>query len=334
MGSGTTIYDIAKRAQVGIATVSRVINGSARVAESTRQAVVQAMTDLDFRPNRAARRLAAGGPNRPRVAALLPFFSTNFYFSVCKPLSQGLAAADIDLVLCNIQDRADKNRQLDRLLKERSCEGLLLCSMGVGVARREEFHRAGIPIVAVDYALPEIPSVQVDNIAGGRLAADYLLRTGSRKLALVTGSEVAHAFRDRELGFQASAGSDAPVFRCAAVSPEEGRLAAAHILSAHAGEGIDGIVCVNDLLAIGVLDYLREAGRAVPQDIQVIGFDDQPLMDHLGLTTVRQPMDDFGAWAAEALVQILIERSGLPPSETLPLTLIPRATTRPAPENS
>jgi len=330
MGSGPTIYDIAKRAQVGIATVSRVINGSARVAESTRAAVVQAMADLDFRPNRAARRLAAGGPNRPRVAALLPFFSTNFYFSVCKPLSQGLAAADIDLVLCNIQDRADKNRQLDRLLKERSCEGLLLCSMGVGPERRDEFHRAGIPIVAVDYALPEIPSVQVDNIAGGKLAAEYLRRTGSTKLALVTGPAAAHAFRDREIGFHASAGSDAPVFRCAAVSPEEGRIAAAQVLSESA---VDGIVCVNDLLAVGVLDHLREVGRVVPKDIQVIGFDDQPLMDHLGLTTVRQPMDDFGAWAAEALVQILIERTGQPPSETLPLTLIPRATTRRAPEH-
>ncbi len=330
MPVGPTIYDIAKRAGVGIATVSRVINGSARVAEATRVAVQQAMSDLGFRPNRAARRLAAGGPNRPRVAALLPFFSTNFYFSVCKPLSQGLAAVDIDLVLCNVQTRDDKNRLLDRLLKEQSCEGLLLCSIGIGTERHAEFTRAGIPVVAVDYPLPGIPSVTVDNIAGGELATRCLLAGGSRHLGLITGLEAAHAFRDREAGFRRAAGAHAPVQRCATVSPEDGAAAAAALL---ASGPLDGIVCVNDLFAVGALDLLRARGRSVPEAVQVIGFDDQPLMDHIGLTTVRQPMDDFGTWAAETLAQLLIERLEQVPSDVLPLTLIPRATTRPSLES-
>jgi DNA-binding LacI/PurR family transcriptional regulator len=88
-----TIYDIAKRAKVGIATVSRVLNGGQGVAEATRRAVRQAMGDLGYRPNHAARRLAVRGAVRPRVAAVMPFFSTNFYFSVSRPLAQGLAAA-------------------------------------------------------------------------------------------------------------------------------------------------------------------------------------------------------------------------------------------------
>lgn len=331
MTAGPTIYDIAARAGVGIATVSRVINGSARVADATRHAVQQAMTDLGFRPNRAARRLAAGGPNRSRVAALLPFFSTNFYFSVCKPLSQGLAGADIDLVLCNVQTRDDKNRLLDRLLKERSCEALLLCSMGIGPERHEEFTRAGIPVVAVDFPLAGVPSVTVDNVAGSELATRCLLERGSRRVALISGPQAAHAFRDRETGFRNVVGAEAPIHRCEAVTPEEGAAATAALVAAH---DPDGIVCVNDLFAIGVLDHLRAVGRTVPDAVQVIGFDDQPLMDHIGLTTVRQPMDDFGTWAAETLAHLLIERTEHVPSEVLPLSLIVRATTRPLAANA
>lgn len=326
MGSGPTIYDIAARAKVGIATVSRVINGSARVADGTRDTVQRAMLDLGFRPNRAARRLAAGGPNRPRVAALLPFFSTNFYFSVCKALSQGLSAADIDLVLCNVQTRDDKNRLLDRLARERSCEGLLLCSMGIGSERQEQFARLGVPVVAVDYPLPGVPSVTVDNVAGGAMAARHLLAAGSRKLALVTGPENAHAFRDRESGFRSVAGADGIVSRAANVTTDDGRRAAEALLAAH--PDLDGIVCVNDLLAVGALEELKRTGCRVPDDIQVIGFDDQPLMDVIGLSTVHQPMDRFGEWAALAMRALLIERSEAPPSVVLPLALIPRTSTR------
>lgn len=325
MAAGPTIYDIAKRAKVGIATVSRVINGSARVAEPTRQAVTKAMADLGFRPNRAARRLAAGGPNRARVAALLPFFSTNFYFSVAKPLSQGLAEADIDLVLCNVQTREDKNRILDRILKERSCEGLLLCSMGVGEERIRQFEAAAIPIVMVDFPLADLPSVSVDNIAGGELSARALRERGARRLGLISGPQAAHAFRDREIGFRAVAGADAPIVRCDQVVPEEGRRAARQLLREHQ---VDGLVCVNDLLAVGALDEARDQGLAVPAAVQIIGFDDQPLMDHIGLTTVRQPMERFGTWAATAMKTILIDREDPPASERLPLTLVPRATTR------
>jgi len=118
VNNGHTIYDIAHRAGVGIATVSRVINGSDRVAEPTRLAVQRAMVELGFRPNHAARQLAVRGPNRPRVAALMPFFSANFYFSVSRPMSNGLASSKIDLLVYDIQNRDNKNRLLDQILQE------------------------------------------------------------------------------------------------------------------------------------------------------------------------------------------------------------------------
>lgn len=331
MGADPTIYDIAKRAGVGIATVSRVLNGSDRVAEPTRQAVQRAMSELGFRPNRAARRLAVRGPNRLRVAAIMPFFSASFYYAVSEPLSAGLDAADIDLVLHNLRTRDDKERILDRIVAERSCEGIVLCSTGISVERLAELARLGIPVVSVDHPVAEIPSLTVDNVAGAELATRYLIDAGAKRPALLSGPSSALAFRRREEGFVAVAGAQAPQHRADAVTIAAGAAAAEALLAAH--PDLDGLVCVNDMLAVGALQMLRASGRAVPDDVQVIGFDDQPLMDVVGLTTIRQPMKQFGAWAAASIATLLKRPTadGVPPtvpSAQVPVTLVARATTR------
>jgi LacI family transcriptional regulator len=326
MSSEPTIYDIANRAGVGIATVSRVLNGSERVADRTREIVQKAMSELGYRPNSAARRLAVRGPNRPRVAALLPFFSTNFYFSVSRPIAQGLMAADMDLVMYDVANREAKNRLLDRIVAERACEGLILCSMGIGNERHEQLRRLSIPAVCVDYVSELLPSVTVDNVAGGALSTRYLLDTGARHLALVTGPSAAHAFRSREEGFVKVAGNLAPVARADSVTRESGRGVVTALLDAH--PHLDGIVCVNDLLAVGVLEELRARGKRVPEDVQVIGFDDQPLMDTIGLTTVRQPMAAFGEWAARSMAHLISDPTTRAENVSLGLSLIARSTTR------
>ncbi|MBA3938802.1 MAG: substrate-binding domain-containing protein, partial [Planctomycetes bacterium] len=108
------------------------------------------------------------------------------------------------------------------------------------------------------------------------------------------------------------------------------RAAAAALLAHHAQ--VDGIVCVNDMIAVGVLEELRARGRQVPRDVQVIGFDDHPLMDIIGLSTIRQPMGEFGAWAAQSIATLLHRpTAGKAPSVAaleLPVVLVPRATTR------
>jgi len=326
---GNTIYDIAQRAGVGIATVSRVINGSTRVAEPTRLAVQRAMAELGFRPNHAARQLAVRGPNRPRVSALMPFFSSaNFYFSVSRPLSNGLAAANIDLLLHDVQDRENKNRLLDQIVQERSCDGLIVCSMGIGAERQLQLQRIGIPVVCVDYPLPGVPSITVDNRGGVEVAAAHLFSTGSNKLAMISAPHTVLAFRQREEVFREIAGADVPVQRAEGWQREDGQKAMSQLLARH--RSIEAVLCVNDLLAIGAVEELRSRGRDVPGAVQVIGFDDQPLMDVIGLSTVRQPMGALGDWAALAMRDLLGHpKPGTPPgSEELPVTLIHRATTR------
>jgi len=324
--SAPTIYDIAARAGVGIATVSRVINGSRRVSDKTRKAVQKAMSDLGFRPNNAARRLAAGAPNRPRVVALMPFFTTAFYFTVCKALSGKLSAANTDLVLVDVHDQQEADRHLDRLLAERSSEGVILCSMDLSDGRRDQFETLNIPIVALDFNTAVIPHIRVDNVDGGRLLSKTLSAHGSNKQALLIGTRGAHAFRDREEGFRDVCPPGSRVFETESVDVESGVEMVNQVLEAF--PDVDGIACAGDALAIGVVRELRRRGKRVPADIQVIGFDDQPMMDVLGLTTIRQPMEDFGIWAANAILDMIKDPAGAPPAtKVVPLEIIERDTT-------
>ncbi len=325
--SAPTIYDIAARAGVGIATVSRVINGSRRVSDKTRKAVQKAMGELGFRPNNAARRLAAGAPNRPRVVALMPFFTTAFYFTVCKALSQKLSAAGTDLVLVDVHDQEEADRHLDRLLAERSSEGVILCSMDISPERHDQFQTLNIPVVALDCETETIPHVCVDNVEGGRLLSRTLAKHGSLKQALVLGTRGAEVFVERETGFLEVCPEGSKVFETERVDVDSGAAIVDEVLAAF--PDVDGIACAGDPLAVGVMQELRRRGTRVPEDVQVIGFDDQPLMDALGLTTIRQPMLRFGEWAAEAILKMIASPEGqAPESLVLPLEVEERGTTR------
>lgn len=322
-----TIYDIAARAGVGIATVSRVINGSRRVSDKTRKSVQKAMGELGFRPNNAARRLAAGAPNRPRVVALMPFFTTAFYFTVCKALSQKLSADNTDFVLVDVKNQEEADRHLDRLLAERSCEGVILCSMDLSEDRQDQFDTLNVPLVALDYETSTIPHIRVDNVEGGRLLSRTLTKHGSKNQALVLGTREAQVFREREQGFREVCPEGSRVFETERVDVDSGSELVKQILESF--PEVDGIACAGDPLAVGVMQELRRQGRKIPGEIQIIGFDDQPLMEALGLTTIRQPMAQFGEWAADAILHMIKDSTAAPPDRVLlPLEVMERETTR------
>ncbi|MDA3963475.1 MAG: LacI family DNA-binding transcriptional regulator, partial [Planctomycetota bacterium] len=257
MGDKVTIYDIAKAAGVGIATVSRVLNGDTHVRPSTRAAVQDAISALGYRPSRAARRLAQGHPSRPRVAALVPFFTAAFYFAVTRSLAHGLKASDIDLVIHDIKSRDDKNRILDRILSERACEGIVLISCGIGPERIEQLERLGVPAVCADSRCEGLPSVSIDNAAGGHLAAQHLRDAGCRKPALIAGPNQASTLFEREQAFidklqLSDSGLAVPIKRAGAVGQEAGKVAVLELMEEQGD--VDGLFCVNDMLAVGALE--------------------------------------------------------------------------------
>jgi DNA-binding LacI/PurR family transcriptional regulator len=264
---------------------------------------------------------------RPRVAAILPMFTTAFYFEVCSALFRTLAKRGVDLVLIDAASDVDADLHLDRLLAERSCQGIVLCSMDLSSTRKRSIEMLGLPVVALDYPAGGIPSIGVDNVAGGRLLSETLSAGGSQRQVLLTGTRLSHAFRDREAGFLSVAPQGSRVFECDATTIQDPAPLLLRLLAE--SPSLDGIACGCDTLALAVLKVLREWNCRVPEDVQVLGHDDMPMAAIVGLSTIRQPIDQFGTWAAEAILD-LIEwpHARAPQSVILPVEVVHRGTTK------
>jgi len=264
---------------------------------------------------------------RPRVAAILPMFTTAFYFEVCNALFRALAKRGVDLVVIDAASHADADLHLDRLLAERSCQGIVLFSMDLSSARKRNIQWQGVPVVALDYPAHGIPSVGVDNVASGRLLSETLSAGGSERQVLLIGTRLSHAFRDREAGFVSVAPPGSRVIECDARTVQDPTALLLGLLAE--SEAPDGIACGCDTLALTTLKVLREWNCRIPQDVQVVGHDDMPMASVVGLSTIRQPIEQFGTWAADAILD-LIEwpRARAPQSVLLPVEVVHRGTTR------
>jgi len=269
-------------------------------------------------------------PRRPRVAAVLPMFTSAFYFDVCGALFRTLAKGGVDLVLIDAATESDADLQLDRLLAERSCEGIVLCSMDLTRARKRSIETLRLPVVALDGPAQGIPSIGVDNVAGGRLLSETLSAGGSQRQVLLIGTRLSHAFRDREAGFLAAAPPGSRVIECDAGTIQNPAPVLLRLLAE--SPRLDGIACGCDTLALATLRVLREVDCSVPNELQVVGHDDVPMAGMAGLSTIRQPIEQFGTWAGQAILD-LIEWPGAraPQSVVLPVEVVHRGTTRRAP---
>jgi len=254
-------------------------------------------------------------------------FTTAFYFEVCNALFRALAKRGVDLVVINAASDAEADQHLDRLLAERSCQGVVLFSMDLSGARKRSSEWQGVPVVALDFPATGIPSVGIDNVARGRLLSETLSAGGSERQVLLIGTRLSHAFRDREAGFTSVAPSGSRVFECDPSTIQDPTPLLLGLLAEV--EPPDGIACACDTLALAVLKTLQEWNCRVPQDLQVLGHDDMPMAAVVGLSTIRQPIEQFGIWAAEAIVDLIDwPRARAPQSVVLPVEVVHRGTTR------
>jgi LacI family repressor for deo operon, udp, cdd, tsx, nupC, and nupG len=257
-------------------------------------------------------------------------FTTAFYFEVCGSLFRTLAKAGVDLVLIDAASEADADLHLDRLLAERSCQGIVLCSMDLKRTRKRSIETLGLPVVALDYPVEGIPSIGVDNVAGGRLLSETLSAGGSQRQVLLIGTRLSHAFRDRETGFLAAAPAGSRVLECDPRTIEDPGPLVLRLLAE--SPLLDGIACGCDTLALATLKVLREMNCNVPGDLQLVGHDDVPMAAMVGLSTIRQPIEQYGIWAAQAILDLIewpLARA--PQSVVLPVEVVHRGTTRRAP---
>ena len=323
-----TITEVARKAGVGVATVSRVLNGSPAVRTATRQRVLDAIADLAYAPNPAARALSTG--RTLSVGVIAPFFTSPSVMERLRGVSHVLASAGYQLVLFDVE-RPGQDSASFRTLPS-GLDGLLSISLCPPAADLDRFAAAGMPVVLVDHPHETLPSVHTDDVAGGRLATEHLLGLGHRRIAFVGDFEHNyHGFTSsamRRSGYEqaltaAGLGVDPSLVRRAAHGREPAAVLARELLCSH--EPPTAIFAVSDTQATGVLEAAEELGVDVPGDLSVIGYDDIELARYAGLTTVAQPLEESGERAAELLLAAL--DGGACVGRQLPVELVVRSTT-------
>ncbi|HEY3462927.1 MAG TPA: LacI family DNA-binding transcriptional regulator [Gaiellaceae bacterium] len=329
------IADVAARAGVGIATVSRVLNGHSGVRSSTRERVVEAIEALNYRPSSLARSLSL--QRTMVVAALLPWFTNPSAVQRVRGIVDGLSGSKYDLMVFDIESEDRQRRAFELFDRGDRADGLLVVSTLPPEAEVERLRAANIPCVLIDAVHPCFPSIAVDDVAGGEIATRHLVELGHRRVALIGDPPPEFRFdwsRDRTRGYEralAAAGIEVrdDYVREGTRLPHVARAIATELLSLP--ERPTAVFAASDTQAIGVLEAARGLSIDVPGQLSVVGFDDIEVAGYVELTTVRQPLVESGRRGATLLLEALAGTTIAPLRELLPLELVVRGTTGPAP---
>ncbi|MDG6102646.1 LacI family DNA-binding transcriptional regulator [Dactylosporangium aurantiacum] len=301
MSNTTGIKEVARRAGVSIGTVSNVLNRPELVASSTRQRVLDAITELGYVRNDSARQLRAG---HSRQIALVVLDVTNpFFTDVVRGAEAAAEEHGVMVVVCNSgEDAGREHRHLD-LLEEQRVRGVLITPVDESPnSRLELLIQRGTPVVLVDRGSGRHSrcSVAVDDLLGGRLAGEHLVEQGHQRITFVGGPASITQVRDRHAGIaEAVAGrAELSVVPTPNLTVAAGRAAAAEI-------DATAVFCANDLVALGVLQGLTQRGIRVPQDVAIVGYDDIEFAAAAAvpLSSVRQPREQLGRTATALLLE-------------------------------
>ncbi|WP_330172851.1 LacI family transcriptional regulator [Streptomyces sp. NBC_01498] len=329
-----TLEEVAARAGVGRGTVSRVINNSPRVRDSTRQLVQQAIAELGYLPNRAARALA--GSRTDAVALVVPetekrFFAEPYFSEVLHGVGTELADTEMQLLLTLVRTEKERARFLQYAHAGR-VDGVLLVSVHGSDSLPDQLAAMGLPTVLSGRrsAGEPVSYVDSDNVGGARAAVRHLTETGRRRIATITGPLDMYAAQCRLTGYQeavAAAGGDPdPSWtEHGDFTEESGLRAMTELLARH--PDLDAVFAASDVMAAGALHALRAAGRRVPEDVAVVGFDDSPIARHTEprLTSVRQPVEEMGRAMARVLLESIENPAAPGQHVVLPTKLVRRA---------
>ena len=317
-----TIYDIAERADVSTATVSRVLNKPAEVSAATRSRVLEAAQALNYQPHASAQNLARQHTNY--IAVVAPVVANYFYMHVMRGIQHVLADQEYDLMIHVPSHPEDIDKRLKSAIQPGRSDGVLLLSTPPNESWADRIKDVGRPTILVDAYHPDIESIAVDNERGGYDATRHLLDLGYERIAHITAAPEPPPATQRREGYERAlreagrslddtlvAASDALPFAFA----EKGGYQAMQTLLRRRPRP-DAVFAASDMQALGALDAVREAGLTVPDDIAIVGFDDTDLSRFAGLTTLRQPAEAMGKRATEALLRH-IEHDSQPVSSTV-----------------
>ncbi|RKS92947.1 LacI family transcriptional regulator [Microbacterium sp. AG790] len=309
---GVSVKDVAAAAGVSVGTVSNVLNRPEKVAAETVARVQQAIERLGFVRNDAARQLRAG---RSRSIGLVVLDIANpFFAEIARGAQERAAAEGLAVLLGNSDHLRDREEAYLDLFREQRVNGVLLTPTARDAARLERLRAAGIPVVLVDAEDHDlgVPSVAVDDVEGGLLAAAHLLSLGRRRLAFVGGPADVRQVADRLAGARRALAAvpDAvlEVIDVDALTVRAGRRVGDALAARPPAQRPDAVFCVNDLLAVGLLQGAAILGGIrVPEELALIGYDDIDFAATavVPLSSVRQPARSIGATAVELLLETI-----------------------------
>lgn len=325
----TTMKDVAERADVSVATVSRVLNDKGQVKESTRERVLEAAQALNYTPNGAARSLKT--QKTDTLGALLPDLHGEFFTEVIRGIDEAARNEGYHLLTSGSHDDEAELEAVLKALRGR-VDGLLLMSSRISIERFEALLPPSLPVVLVgnDAGAAERPhgALNIDNFQGARAIVSHLIEVhGHERIATITGPRDSRDAAERLRGYRAAlrekgiAPDDALEMEGDFMQATGHRLAHQLLRLPHPPTAL---FAANDSMAMGALNGLHEAGLHVPADMAVAGFDDIPSSRYMSpsLSTVHVPVHEIGQLAAERLIEAI--RSEEPPSgwsKTFPTTL-------------
>lgn len=331
------IVDVAVRAGVSPATVSRSLRGLSKVAPDTRRRVLDAARDLSYVSAWQASGLAAGP--RHAVAVIVPFITRWFFSTVTAGAVDVLRERGYDVVLCHLGSADVRDQFFERLPLARRVDGLLTLSMPLSHDHTLALRALGIPLVSVGSAVPGSPSVGIDEVGAARAAVGHLLALHHDRIGFIAGEADDPRFNfessaARRRGYeQALRAAGRPLDeRLVATGPhgvQGGVSAMTQLLSRPALP--TAVFAEYDELGFGAIWALRRAGLHVPADVSVVGIDDHEMAPVLELTTIAQSAGEQGRAAARRLVQVLDAEPDPTAAEhlVLPTTLVLRGSTAP-----
>ncbi|MCY7530429.1 LacI family DNA-binding transcriptional regulator [Bacillus altitudinis] len=321
-----TIKDVAKAAQVSVATVSRVLNDTGYVHIDTKTRVTQAMQELNYFPNEVARSLFKRESRL--VGLILPDITNPFFPQLARGVEDEIHAHGFRLLFGNSDEDREKEMAYLQTFKQNQVVGVIAVT---NEPESDLYNDDELPVVFLDRTVPNAPSVFADATAGGKMAAMELIKRGSQQITLLKGPAHLQTAQQRfkgALDVLTEEGANFHVMSNASFSFQEARKSAKALFKLY--PETDGIIASNDIVAAAVVHEALRIGKAIPEDVQIIGFDDIPQSELLfpSLSTIRQPAYDMGKEAAKLIIKAIQKQPIDQAVIQMPVSFIERETTR------
>ena len=338
-----TLKDVARETGLTVTTVSRVLNNRGYISEETREKVYEAMKKLNYRPNEVARSLSKKSTNT--IGVIVPHIRHPYFSELISNLENEASKRGYKMILCNSQEKENKEREYLEMCTSNRVAGIVLCSAGVAV---EEFQGSNIPLITIErYMENGTASVECDNRQGGKLAAEHLIACGCKNLLHISGVyETAMPADDRALGFiEVCEKAGVSHWEVATNTYQYNNLEYHDFLEEVLKENyhvdntaendencgksrIDGIFASSDLIAAQVLQVCSKLGIRVPEDIKLVGFDDVNIssLTTPRITTIHQPIKEIAELTLELLINAQDGKT-VAKRSLLPVSLVKREST-------